>query len=97
MENVLHNLVFVLIVAIAILMPLGLLEYGIYKLVRYYCDYLWDKITLAVVLISIAVVVNFADAINVILTVNCAAFVIGIQVLYVGVRNLIEVIRNLEE
>ena len=93
-ENVLHNLVFVLIVAIAILIPLGLLGYGVYKLARYYCDYLWDKITLAVVLISIAVVVNFADAIKVILPVNCVSLVIVIQVLYVGERNVIEVVRK---
>lgn len=93
-ENVVHNLVFVLMVAIAILIPSGLLGYGVYKLARYHRDYLWDKITLEVVLISIAVVVNFADAIKVLLTVNCATLVIGIQVLYVGVRNLIEVVRK---
>ena len=91
-ENVLHNLVFVLIVAIAILIPLGLLGYGVYKLVRYYCDYLWDKITLAVVLISIAVVANFADAIKVLVTVNSVVLLSGIQMLYVVVRITIEVV-----
>ena len=50
--------------------------------------------TLAVVLISISVVVNFAEAIKVLLTVNCATLVFGIQVLYVRLRNLIEVVRK---
>lgn len=90
--NVLHNLVFVLIVAIAILIPLGLLGYGVCKLARYYRNYIWDKMTLAVVLISIAVVVNFAEAIKVLLTVNCVVLLSGIQMLYVVVRITIEVV-----
>lgn len=90
--NVLHNLVFVLIVAIAILIQLGLLGYGVCKLARYYRDYIWNKMTLAVVLISIAVVVNFADAIKVLVTVNSVVLLSGIQMLYVVVRITIEVV-----
>ena len=83
---------FVLIVAIAILIPSGLLGYGEYKLGRYYQDYLWDRITLAVVLISIAVVVNFADAITVLLPINSAVLLIGIQMLHAAVKKTIEVV-----
>ena len=83
-----------LLVGVAVGGLVGAAGYGVYKLARYYCDYLWDKITLAVVLISIAVVVNFADAIKVILPVNCVSLVIVIQVLYVGERNVIEVVRK---
>lgn len=51
--NVFHNSVFVVITAITIMIPFGLLGYGVYQIGRYYRDNLWDRITLAVVLVSI--------------------------------------------
>ena len=92
--NVLHNIVFVVIAAITIMIPLGLLGYGVYQIGRYYQDNLWDRITLAVVLVSIEGVVFFADMIKVLLSVNIVVIVLGLQVVYAGVRKVIENVRK---
>lgn len=92
--NVFHNSVFVVITAITIMIPFGLLGYGVYQIGRYYRDNLWDRITLAVVLVSIGGVVFFADMIKVILSVNIVVMVLGLQAVYAGVRKMIELVRK---
>ena len=92
--NVLHNGVFVVITAITIMIPFGLTGYGVYQIGRYYRDNLWDRITLAVVLLSIGGVVFFVDMIKVILPVNIVVIVLGLQAVYVGVRKVIEIVRK---
>ena len=49
---------------------------------------------MAVVLVSIGGVVFFADMIKVILSVNIVVIVLGLQVVYAGVRKIIEIVRK---
>lgn len=97
LASVTHGIIYVLVVVIMIAVPIGIVGYGTYRLGKFYYYELWDRVSLAVAMVSIAVIVNFAENIQGFLSVNVLLMVVGMQVVYVSLRKGVEVIENVKK
>ncbi len=89
LASVTHGIIYVLVVVIMIAVPIGIVGYGTYRLGKFYYYELWDRVSLAVAMVSIVVIVNFAENIQGFLSVNVLLMVVGMQVVYVSLRKAI--------
>lgn len=92
-----HGIIYVLVVVIMVAVPIGVVGYGTYRFGKFYYYELWDRVSLAVAMVSIAVVVNFAECIQIYLSVNVVMLVVGIQIVYVSLRKGVEVLENVKK
>lgn len=97
LASVTHGIIYVLLVAIMVAVPIGIVGYGTYRIGKFYYYELCDRVGLAVAMVSIAVVVNFAECIQIYLSVNVVMLVVGIQIVYVSLRKGVEVLENVKK
>lgn len=95
-RDVLHWILFGIVVVVMIAVPIGVIGYGCYRIGKIYYYEFWDRISLAVVLVSVAVIVNFAEEIRGLIPVNAVVIFVVIQLVYMIVRKGVEVVRNVK-
>lgn len=79
-----------------IAVPIGGIGYGCYRIGKFYYYELWDRISLAVVMVSVAVIVNYAEEIRGLIPVNVVVLAIIMQLVYVIMRKGVDVVRNIK-
>lgn len=95
-RDVLHWILFGMVVVVMIAVPIGGIGYGCYKIGKIYYYELWDRISLAVVMVSVAVIVNYAEEIRWLMPVNVVVLAIIMQLVYVITRKGVDVVRNIK-
>lgn len=84
--TVLHYLLLVVVFLLIVGGSFSLLVFGAYKLVKYYWENYADMISLAVCLVSLAVIVFLGEAIGEIMPINLLGLGIIAHLLYMGIR-----------
>lgn len=95
-RDVLYWVLFGMVVVVMIAVPIGVIGYGCYRIGKIYYYEFWDRISLAVVLMSVAVIVNFAEEIRGMIPVNVVELVVVMQFGYVMMRKGVDVVRNIK-
>ena len=96
-RDVLHWILFGMVVVAMIAVSIGGIGYGCYRIGKIYYYELWDRISLAVVLVSVAVIVNFAEETRGMIPVNVVLVFVVVQLVYMIVRKGGEVVRNVKK
>lgn len=91
-----HWVLFGMVVVVMTAVPIGGIGYGCYRIGKFYYYELWDRISLAVVMVSVAVIVNFAEKIRGLLSVNVVVLVVMMQLVYVIMRKGVDVVKNIK-
>ena len=71
--------------------------YGCYRIGKIYYYEFWDRISLAVVMVSVAVTVNYVEEIRGLMPVNVVLVFVVVQLVYMIVRKGVEVFRNVKK
>lgn len=95
-RDVLYWILFGIVVVVMIAVPIGVIGYGCYRIGKIYYYEFWDRISLAVVLVSVAVIVNYAEEIRGLIPVNVVALVVVMQFGYVMMRKGVDVVRKVK-
>ncbi|MBQ3512234.1 MAG: hypothetical protein IJA32_00335 [Lachnospiraceae bacterium] len=96
-RDVLCWVLFGMVVVVMTAVPIGGIGYGCYRIGKFYYYELWDRMSLAVVMVSVAVIVNFAEEIRGLLSVNVVLVFVVVQLVYMIVRKGVEVVRNVKK
>lgn len=84
--TIVHWIVFVTVIAV-ILAVLGfVVVIAVVKIKDAYKSYCWDKVTVIVTVVSLAMVVWFGNLIKAVMPVNAMIFLLSVQMLYVPLR-----------
>ena len=84
--TIVHWIAFGIVIAV-ILAVLGfVVVIAIVKIKDVYKSYCWDKVTVIVTAVSLAIIVWFVDLIKAVMPVNAMIFLLSVQMLYVPLR-----------
>ena len=90
LTDVLYWLIVVVIVA-GVIGGIGLGMYlGVRKIREIYLECCWDRVSVMVATISLAVVVHFGEAIKAVVPVNLVVMLLAVHGVYVGVRKYVK-------
>ena len=96
-RDVLRWVLFGMVVVVMIAVPIGGIGYGCYRICKIYYYEFWDRISLVVVLVSVAATVNFAEEIRGLILVNVVLVFVVVQLVYMIVRKGVDMVKNVKK